>query len=184
MKRADVIAFILIAVFILCLQRIAKGQCCEFKLVRNDTTLKEGIFLIEPKLGFQAKVTFEPVPATIHETFQTVGTWTKATNTQDPFLNKDVYFSNETGAQLILNFYGGRFQIITSKASHHGIATIQLNNGPEIPIDLYSSQRVDNVVVYDSPAPFGTNTIKIKVTGQRNPAATGNYIVIDYVKVI
>lgn len=160
------------------------GQCWEdIPLIRKDTVLSQGMYVIEPPAGKRAKIVFEDIPATIHEVFQTSGSWTKATNTADPFLNNDVYFSNQTGATLILNFYGSHFQVVTAKDKHHGICTIQLNSGPEVPVDLYSSARMNDVVVYDSPSPLGTNTVKIKVTGTKNPAATANYVVVDFVRV-
>lgn len=150
-------------------------DCCEFKLIRNDTTIQQaGIYVIEPKQGFRAKIVFEPIPATIVEQFQT--SWTYASNTADPFLNRDCYYSNQVGATLIANLYGRKFEIVTSTAPHHGTIGVTLNSGPEVLVNLYSATRVNDKVVYESPMPFGTNSIKIRVVGN-------GYGVIDYIRV-
>lgn len=150
-------------------------DCCQFDLIRRDTILKQSsISVIEVPAGKQARITFEPIPATIYEQFQT--NWTYASNTQDPFLSRDCYYSNTVGATLSVNVYGRKFEVVTATASHHGTISIQLNNGPEIPVNLYSSTRVNDKVVYESPMPFGTNVIRIRVVG-------GGYGVIDYIRV-
>lgn len=152
-------------------------DCCNFDLIRRDTVLKQSsISVIEVPPGKQAVIKFEPIPAAIYEQFQTTGTWTYATNTADPFRSNDVYYSNQVGATLIVNVYGRSFEIVTATASHHGTIGVTLNNGPEVPVSLQSATRVNEKVVYSSPMPFGTNSIKIRVAG-------GGYAVIDYIRV-
>jgi hypothetical protein len=157
---------------------IGYGQdCCDFKLIREDTTLRKGIYVIEPEPGFQANVTFEPIPPIIYETADVqTGTWTHGTSTSDPYLNNTVSFSNTIGSTLVFNVYGRRFEIITATASHHGNVGVTLNNGQEISVPLYSATRKNNVIVYSADMPPGTNSIKLRVAG-------GGYTVLDYIKV-
>lgn len=154
----------------------AFGQCCEFSLIKKDTVVNNGIFVIE-KPGYRAKIIFEIIPPLIYEQFQTTGTWTYATNTTDPFKSKDVWYSNQVGATLIVNVYGRKFEIVTATASHHGQVGVSLNNGPEVIVNLYSATRVNEKIVYESAMPFGTNSIKIRVVG-------GGYGVIDYIRAV
>lgn len=154
----------------------AFSQCPDaFKLIRKDTTVRAGIYIVEPPPGTQAKVTFEPIPPVIYDTvFAKTGTWTYAKNTADPFLNNTVYFSNQIGATLIYNVYGRSFEIVTALAGHHGSIGVSLNNGPEVLVNLYSGTRVNDKVVYSAPMPFGTNTIKLRVVKA--------YGVIDFIR--
>lgn len=154
-------------------------DCCQFDLIRKDTTLKQSsISVIEVPQGKQAVIKFEdrPVIVTIREDFTTVGAWTNATNTADPFLNKTVSFSNTKDASLFMNFFGRRVEIVTATAPHHGSAIVQVNQLPEETISFYSATRNENVTVFAKDVPEGTNTIKIKVAGN-------GYVVVDYFKI-
>jgi uncharacterized protein YjdB len=109
--------------------------------------------------------------------------WTHATNTTDPFFQSTVSFSNTASNTVTLQFSGNKVELYTAKASHHGIAAVSIDGGPETYVDLYSASRQNFVSVYNSILADGNHTIKIRVTGTKNNTSTGTYVVIDYVKV-
>lgn len=153
------------------------AQCWEdIPLIRKDTFLTPGMYVIEPAPGTKAKVIFETIAPTIREDFTTVGVWTNQKDTGDPFLNRTVSFSNTSGAYLFLNFYGRKIELYTATAAHHGSALIQINQEPEKQVSFYSPSRVNDTVVFSHTFDkVGTNTIKVKVLS--------GWVVVDYFKV-
>ena len=66
----------------------------------------------------------------------------------------------------------------------NGIAAISVDGGPEQRIDYYSSIRVGEQLMYISPAlPSGPHTLKVRVTGDKNPASTSAVISLDRIEV-
>jgi uncharacterized protein YjdB len=117
--------------------------------------------------------------------FKYTGTaWTNATNTGDNYFNRTCSHSNTTNHYATLTFTGNKVEFFSSKASHHGIASVTIDDGPETMIDLYAASRQDFVMAFTSGTlSEGTHTIKVRVTGGRNSSSSGSYVVIDYLKV-
>ncbi|MBA4055205.1 MAG: hypothetical protein C0490_10870, partial [Marivirga sp.] len=112
------------------------------------------------------------------------GGWTNGTNSSKSYLYETVSFSNVATNFATLTFVGNKVELSTSKASHHGIAGVSIDNGPEIMVDLYSATRQDFSTVFNSGVlTEGNHTIKIRVTGTKNSSSSGTYVVIDYLKV-
>lgn len=112
------------------------------------------------------------------------GGWTNGTNSSTSYLYETVSFSNVTGNYATLTFTGNKVEFYTSKASHHGIAAVSIDNGPETKVDLYSAIRQNFSAVFNSGTlTEGNHTIKIRVTGTKNASSSGTYAVIDYLKV-
>ena len=117
--------------------------------------------------------------------FNFVGSgWVHGVSSSDPYLNQTVSFSNAANNYMTLTFNGNRIEFYSAKASHHGIVAVSIDNGPETNVDLYAASRQNFVMAYNSGTlSQGNHTLKIRVTGSKNPAATGAYAIIDYVKV-
>jgi uncharacterized protein YjdB len=117
--------------------------------------------------------------------FNYVGSgWVHGVSSSDPYLNQTVSFSNLANSFMTLTFTGSRIEFYAAKASHHGIIAVSIDNGPETNIDLYAATRQNFVMAYNSgDLPAGNHTLKIRVTGSKNAAATGTYAIVDYVKV-
>jgi uncharacterized protein YjdB len=117
--------------------------------------------------------------------FNFVGSgWTHSTNTADPYFNKTVSFSNAANNSATVTFSGNKIELYAAKASHHGVVAISIDNGPETLVDQYSASRQDLVLAYGSAVlSQGTHTIRMRVTGSKNAAATGSYVILDYLKV-
>ena len=116
--------------------------------------------------------------------FNYSGAWTHGTNASDAYLMATCSYSNVSSNSVTLNFTGNKVELYTSLASSHGIAAVSIDNGPEKNVDLYAATRQNYSMVFSSGAlAQGNHTIKIRVTGTKNAASTGTYIVLDYLKV-
>lgn len=117
--------------------------------------------------------------------FNYVGSgWVHGVSSSDPYFNRTVSFSNIANNYLTLSFTGNRIEFFSSKASHHGIVAISIDNGPETNVDLYAPSRQNFVMAYNSGIlSQGNHILKVRVTGTGNSAGTGNYAIVDYVKV-
>jgi uncharacterized protein YjdB len=109
--------------------------------------------------------------------------WTHGTNASSSYLYETVSYSNASTDYVTLSFAGNKIEFYAAKASHHGIAAVSVDNGPETYVDLYSATRQNFVAAYNSILTQGNHTIKIRVTGAKNVASTGAYVIVDYLKV-
>ncbi len=65
-------------------------------------------------------------------------------------------------------------------APHHGIATVSVDGGDPVDVDLYSPTAEDNVMAWQSDAlPMGSHTVEVCVSGRRNPAGSGITVSVD-----
>jgi hypothetical protein len=88
-------------------------------------------------------------------------------------------FSGVTNATATMSFYGTRIDVYARKTIVSGVAAFSVDNGPETSADLYAPTDVDDVVEYSKTVPLGLHTVKVRVTGTRNPSSWGNYVGID-----
>lgn len=66
----------------------------------------------------------------------------------------------------------------------NGIAALSIDGGPEQRVDYYSSIRVGEQLLYLSPALTpGPHTLKLRVTGDKNPASGSTVISLDRIEV-
>lgn len=91
--------------------------------------------------------------------------------------DKTISVTYVAGSTLTVQFTGYKFEWWTEKRMNHGIAGISIDGGPEVKVDLYE-KREDNpsMKVYDSPIlTDGLHTIKLRMTGEKNPAWQTDY---------
>ncbi len=114
------------------------------------------------------------------------GNWAHGTATTDLYYNRTCSFSNTTSAYTTISFTGNDFRLTVSTAPHHGIMGLTIDNQPEKLFDLYESeQRAKEFYGYQfDPLSEGRHTVKIRVTGTKNPAATNTYVVIDFISFV
>ena len=110
--------------------------------------------------------------------------WVHGVSTGDPYLNNTLSYSNVANNSATVSFVGSQVEFYAAKAAHHGIVAVSIDNGPETNVDLYSATRQNFAMVFASAnlSP-GQHTIKMRVTGTKNPAATGAYAILDYVAI-
>lgn len=148
----------------------AISQCWEdLLLIRKDTTLGQGIFVIEPKPGFRAKVIFEAIPVVvITNSFDNVdtqmiytGTWVNGPTTAKDFTNNTIAWSATVGSTLTFNFTGSKLEWFGEYKSTHGIALVAVN-GIERIINQGSANTGPGIVA-EWNLPQGNYTVIIKV---------------------
>ena len=88
--------------------------------------------------------------------------------------------SGTPGAQAAFSFTGTSVSWIGFRAARTGIARVYLDGAFVVEIDTYvpAEGYQDTVYALTGLAP-GSHTLTIEATGQRNPAATNNYVIVD-----
>jgi autotransporter-associated beta strand protein len=119
---------------------------------------------------------------TANNQFNYVGAWGYSSQA-NAFFN-DNHYSSTTDAYVELKFTGNRIDLHGAKAPNHGIAAVSIDGGPETLVDYYAPSRRERAFVWSAAGlPAGTKTLKVRVTGTRNAASTGNSIAIDRVTI-
>jgi len=140
----------------------------------------------DPQLQYSAKnPTVNPsAPSatswnTFNKTVAPFPAWT------DNFHNDTGTFSNALNTTVSLTFTGKKVRVWGEISDNKGIAGIKLNAEPEITKDLYAATGVNNSkVIYESAVlPQGNHSVTIRVTGNKNTASSGTYVLIDKVEV-
>lgn len=94
--------------------------------------------------------------------------------------NNTISFSSAVNATLTTKFTGTKIEWVTERRFNHGIVAISIDNGPEAMVDQYAATESKQQVLFTSPTlTAGIHTIKLRVTGNKNAAATEPYIVHD-----
>lgn len=93
--------------------------------------------------------------------------------------SNDGKYSNVTGATITQSFRR-KIQWWTEKFNHHGIAKIYINDVFIKDIDLYASPNEPTQLMFESATyQDAANELKIVVSGEKNTASGGYYIVHD-----
>ncbi len=91
---------------------------------------------------------------------------------------------NTTGDYATLQFSGSGIRYYATGDGNRGIAAVSIDGGPETLVDLYGPQQ-GNVLAYTSPPLVnGTHTLKVRVTGAKNPLSSSTYVTVDRVDII
>ncbi len=93
-------------------------------------------------------------------------------------------FSDTTGDSVSVAFTGTGVQWIAPTASNHGIADVYLDGKQVATVDGYSPGTDFQQVEYSaSGLADTTHTLKIVVSGQKNPASAGTFVSVDAINV-
>ncbi len=116
--------------------------------------------------------------------FEFVGAWSQWGADQLAYQN-DHHWSSAVDAYYQVKFNGNQVKLYGIGDPGHGIAAVSIDGGSETDVDFYTSSRQASHVVWTSPVlATGQHTLKVRVTGRRNAAATGATISADRVDVI
>ncbi|HBV85092.1 MAG TPA: hypothetical protein DEF42_00115, partial [Desulfosporosinus sp.] len=95
------------------------------------------------------------------------------------------YHSNTAEALASLSFNGTGIKWIGATGSGSGIAEILIDGKSEAMIDLYSpTTSYQQVIFRKTHLDRGNHTLQIRVTGNKNPQASGAYVNIDGFEII
>lgn len=114
--------------------------------------------------------------------FHYTGTW--HTSNDSACYEGDNYWSNDIGAALSFRFNGTSLKYYSTRNRNIGIAAFSIDNGQEQEIDLYQASKEDQALVYQVEGlEPGQHTLRVRVTGKKNSAATDWVIVADKIEV-
>jgi O-glycosyl hydrolase len=93
-------------------------------------------------------------------------------------------WDSQAGDSVTVRFSGVQARLYGVLDTNEGIGDVSVDGGPAREIDFYAASRTGNALVWQSPllSP-GTHTIKLAVSGTRNPQSTGNLIAPDRAEV-
>ena len=106
--------------------------------------------------------------------------------------NTDVHYNTSTSGSdyYTVKFTGQQVVVHAGFNANHGIAGYAIcdangaNCGTETPVDTYAASSILDQIVYTSPLlATGTHTLKVRNTGTKQAASSGNYIDVDKVVV-
>ena len=114
------------------------------------------------------------------------GTWSHVAN--QPYTGGDYQqsesFSDTTGDSVSVSFTGTAVRWIAPTANNHGIADVYLDGTQVATVDGYSAGNAFQQVQYTASGLSDTaHTLKIVVSGQKNPASSGTFVSIDAIDI-
>jgi beta-galactosidase GanA len=116
------------------------------------------------------------------------GTWTHA-GPSAGYTNGDYdsteSWSQQAGASMTVTFTGTAVQWIGPKNTNGGIAAVSVDGGPATSVDTYDpyGKEFQQLLFSDTGLTAGTHTLTITVTGDKDPAASADTVVIDAINV-
>jgi lysophospholipase L1-like esterase len=139
---------------------------------------------IKPILGVSSTIIEDAstASATGLNTVKYTGTWRNEPLPGSP--TRDSYLSSDLNATYEVTFRGDRIRLFGNKDSDNGIAAISIDGGPEVITDLFSSNPLNDALLYQSGTlGNGFHTIKVRVTGQQSTSSIGTTIDIGKLEV-
>jgi beta-galactosidase GanA len=89
-------------------------------------------------------------------------------------------FSAGAGDSITVPFTGTAVRWISSRDGNHGTADVYLDGAKVATVDGYARAKANQQVFYSAGGlTDGPHTLKIVVTGTKNPAASGTFVVVD-----
>lgn len=112
------------------------------------------------------------------------GNWTAYPQCGAQCFFGDDHGTSEAGATATVTFVGTRIALLSAHDAGNGMAAISLDGGAEEEVDYHAPIRQGEQLGYVSPrVPFGTHTLKVRATGQKNAASVGAAISFDRAEV-
>ncbi len=106
------------------------------------------------------------------------GTWTVSSSSSAS--GGSFRYANAAGASVTATFKGTYLAWIAKKSPVYGVASVTLDGGTPVAVDLYSSSILWQKKVWETGTlASGTHTVTIRWTGDRNGHATDSNIGVD-----
>lgn len=164
------------------LSNVSKGLSAKDRTLTDTLPAKSMVTYVLSNTSYRGQIGTtinDNVIGTNKNQFNYNGSWSYY-NSQDGAYSNDTHYSNTTDSYCQLKFKGDRINLYGALAPDAGIVGISIDGKPETNVDLYSSKRKDNTLIYSSKLlKYRKHTIKIRVTGNKNTASNGNFISID-----
>lgn len=134
-------------------------------------------------------ITYSPASTVTNPAPEIITTWNHFSGNVAPnpawlntFVLKTGSFSKISGSTAVIKFNGNKIELLGEKTDNKGKATFKIDSGPEsAEVDLYAATGTNNsqVIFEAKDLPDGQHTLTVKVTGTKNPASSGFYVLID-----
>jgi len=161
--------------------RINPDDGTQFHVLRhaNATSTSTDSTHISLDLNAHSGYTYDDAAAALQYT----GTWSHV-GAEQSYTGVDYLrtesFSNTTGDSMTVPFSGTTVRYIAPKAGNHGIVDVYLDGVKVASVDGYSASTIGGQVLYSATGlSDGPHTLKLVVTGQRNPSAAGTFVSVD-----
>lgn len=107
------------------------------------------------------------------------GSW--QTSSDPAWLNDEAHASRTNGDMLSYSFQGTSIAVVAPRGNNRGIASIAVDGGTPVDVDLYSANRQPKmlVLVVENLTDGIDHTITITVTGQQNLQSNGAWVYVD-----
>lgn len=98
--------------------------------------------------------------------------------------NGTTSWDGQAGDTVTFTFSGVQARLFGVLDTNEGIGNVSIDGGPTTEIDFYAHTRAGDALVWQSPLlAAGTHTVKLTVTGTRNPQSSANLIALDRAEV-
>jgi len=120
--------------------------------------------------------------------FNYQGSWTNCTSactaSTPSMYNMTNSWSSNTNDYVTIQFSGTQVAVIGLLDVNGGLGAVSVDGGSETNVDFYAPTRSGDQLIWTSPfLSAGTHTLKLRVTGTKDSASTGYYVVPDAVRV-
>ena len=105
--------------------------------------------------------------------------WTPAEATTRAWSGGTAIVSATAAAQATFNFIGTEVRWVGLRGPQMGIAQVYLDGALHARVDAYDANESEEVTFVVTGLAAGAHTLTIRVTGDKNPAATGSSVVVD-----
>lgn len=94
-------------------------------------------------------------------------------------------FADKEGAAVTFRFVGNYFGWLAKTSDKYGKATVTVDDGSPVTVDLYSKDTMWRHLVWETKdLDFGEHTVKIEWTGKKRTAAKGTCVNVDAIEVV
>lgn len=95
-----------------------------------------------------------------------------------------LHYSNYKDATFTFTFTGERVELIADKDPYRGIAAVSVDGGAETLVNLFNATTITQRRVWRSgELASGQHTIRVRVTGDKDPGARSNWVSVDGIKI-
>lgn len=96
----------------------------------------------------------------------------------------DNHYSKQAGDTVSIRFVGRNLKYYGAKAPGHGAAVVSVDGKTETKVDCYAPEREGVALLFDTGIlAYGGHVVTVRVTGEKNPAATDCYVNADKVEI-
>ncbi|MFC9331227.1 ricin-type beta-trefoil lectin domain protein [Kitasatospora sp. NPDC057015] len=94
--------------------------------------------------------------------------------------NHNDHYTNGSGASASFTFAGTEVTYYASQTADNGIASISIDGGTAVDVNLYAPTKTLGLPVYTSPLlSAGSHTVVVSSTGRTDPRSSGTFVSLD-----